>query len=1118
MHPKSLYSAATLVCLVLSLLTPPSAAANPSLRKQVDQRGDFLLVGNTLAFECGEVIGAASVPAPLVGNVVNCPDYNLVGPDIYVRSDDPSDGMARIDPAIAAGDARSTAVLTLPQDAKVTYARLYWGSYANSSMPNRNARIERPSTGLNSQLMADQVWPVPEGGNTGRFWYQAAADVTEVVRDQGSGPYRVSDVFSVPLNSINDPYGYVAWYMVVFYERASEPQRNLALFEGLDLVEPGRNSTVTLEGFLVPSTGFDAKLGIIAFEGDASITGDGITFDGTSLSDAQNPVDNFFNSTHSLLGMPVSMKGDLPQLSGTARSMSGIDLDVLDLGTRVKAGQTRATLTANTSLDTYLLAAFVTSISTLKPNFTTSQKAAKASSMAGTVKPNEEVEYTIDIANSGSDDATGAVVTDPLPKGVTFVPGSLEVVSGPAAGKKTDAAGDDEAEYDAATRTVKIRIGSMASGSAGGALAINDKVQVRFKVKVDADTRGQVSNQATIRAAGKRGAAAEDTPTDADLTAPGSQSTDVTVNVCEVDMDCKPPTPLCDISSNPQSCVECITSADCKSPAAPDCSTKTHTCGCFAGPGMCQKDTDGDGISDDGETMVGTDPNDWDTDDDGTPDGSEFAPELDPDGDGVANGRDADSDNDALFDGTEQGFDCDNPATDKALGRCRPDADKGVAKSNPVRLDTDRGGVNDGSEDANLNGRVDAPESDPSFGKASDDKVRDADGDGLSDDIEKTLRTDPSDGDTDDDGVPDGAEANPSEDTDLDRLVNVLDVDSDDDALLDGTEWGKDCSAKGVALDRKHCRADADSGATKTSPLLRDTDRGGVRDGSEDGNLNGRLDPMETDPTTGHNADDGTVVDSDRDGLSDGLERAIGTNPQDADSDDDGAPDGEEPNPSDDHDGDGKINPLDSDSDEDAVFDGTELGKACTDPAIDRARMQCIADADNGATRTGLLTADTDFGGVKDGVEDVNKNGRIDPAELNPNDPQDDVIGKPCVRDADCGKMDSGLVCNMGKCDFGCRGMGGNTCPSPLFCSSLTDMVGMCSDMPPVMEPPDAGPPRENVPALAPGGRLGGAGCNCRVGAGSSQPTAAGAGLFAALALSWLWRRRRVTARAVDRA
>jgi MYXO-CTERM domain-containing protein len=527
---------------------------------------------------------------------------------------------------------------------------------------------------------------------------------------------------------------------------------------------------------------------------------------------------------------------------------------------------------------------------------------------------------------------------------------------------------------------------------------------------------------------------------------------------------------------------------------------------------MCTKDTDGDGISDSGEMMVGTDPNDFDTDDDGTPDGAEFSPELDSDGDGLANGLDADSDNDGLFDGTEQGFNCDNPATNKGLGRCRPDADTGTTKTNPVKADTDRGGVSDGSEDANLNGKLDTGETNPVFGSGSDDvaMATDADADGLSDDLEAFLGSDPMDADSDDDGVIDGKEANPSEDTDLDLLLNVSDVDSDDDALLDGTEHGLDCSAKGTALSRNHCRADMDSGATKTSPLLADTDKGGVRDGSEDADLNGRLDANETDPTAGKGADDGTVQDSDKDGLSDGLEKSIGTDPQDADSDDDGLPDGQEPNPSDDHDADGKINALDPDSDDDDIFDGTERAKMCVPPAVDVSKMQCIADADD-ATATGALSVDTDKGGTPDGVEDRNKNGRLDPAELNPLDPKDDVIGKPCNTDADCGALTSGLVCDSGMCAFGCRGMGGNTCPDPLFCSSTTMAVGMCTDMMPMLDAgPPPPPPPDAGPMLAPGGKLGGAGCNCSVGAGApTQPSAArllGLGVFALLVLA---RRRR---------
>ena len=132
--------------------------------------------------------------------------------------------------------------------------------------------------------------------------------------------------------------------------------------------------TDTLSGFLVPNAGFDAKLGVVTYEGDDQLTGDSLSWNGTALSDALNPANNFFNGTRSRLGVAVSNTGDLPQLTGGARSMSGMDLDVVDVTSRVSQGQTSATITASTNLDFYLLGAFVTSISTYKPDFSGATK------------------------------------------------------------------------------------------------------------------------------------------------------------------------------------------------------------------------------------------------------------------------------------------------------------------------------------------------------------------------------------------------------------------------------------------------------------------------------------------------------------------------------------------------------------------------------------------------------------------------------------------------------------------------------------------------------------------------------------------------------------------------
>jgi uncharacterized repeat protein (TIGR01451 family) len=457
-------------------------------------------------------------------------------------------------------------------------------------------------------------------------------------------------------------------------------------------------------------------------------------------------------------------------------------------------------------------------------------------------------------------------------------------------------------------------------------------------------------------------------------------------------------------------------------------------------------DTDGDGLTDIFEIAIGSNPNDADTDDDGVIDGNEPNPADDTDGDGLINVLDVDSDNDGLYDGTELGLPCSNPATDNTKHHCIADADPATTTS-PLDPDTDKGGKKDGSEDANRNGKLDAGEGDPTLGHGADDAaIVDTDGDGLSDIFEIAIGSNPMDADTDDDGVLDGQEPNPADDNDGDGLINVLDVDSDNDGLYDGTEMGKDCSNPATDKTKNHCIADADP-TTTTNPLDPDTDKGGVKDGSEDANRNGKLDAGEGDPTLGHGADDATIIDTDGDGLSDIFETAIGTDPNDADTDNDGVIDGNEPNPADDTDGDGKVNALDPDSDDDGLFDGTELGLGCSNPATDVTKMLCIPDADMGATTTSPLDPDTDHGSVKDGTEDANHNGKVDAGETDPNVKGDDVV-PGCKTDTDCGNATSGKVCDdMTKmCTDGCRGMGGNGCPDGKMCSSSSVKAGTCVD------------------------------------------------------------------------
>ena len=984
---KSSFSLALPVLLGASALFGASvASAAPALRKQVSQHGDFAVIGNSGGFECGP-----GTPAPVLGTTT-CPAAGNAdtSPDIFWRSEQPNATSAVANATITSVSglplsARTTALLTLPAGATVTYARIYWAGFvAAATAADDKLTIERPAGTLNQVVTADASATVDRGMF---HWYQSTADVTALVTAAGSGLYRVSDIASLELPTLLDnPDPIDAWTLVVFYSLPSDPPRNLALFDGLDLVLPNNTATAMLSGFLVPNSGFDAKLGVIAYEGEASLGGDALSFNGAVLSNGVNPANNFFNSSHSFLGTAVSVAGDLPQLSGASASMSGYDLDVVDVKAQLHANDVSATIAASSTADTYLLGAFITSISTFQPDFSASNKVFTDVN-GGSILPGDELEYVITAVNHGNDASLNTVVTDALPLGITYKPGSLQITTGANLGAKTDAKDTDQAEYDAMTRTLTVRVGDGATGATGGSIAIDASSEIRFRVTVDASATGSILNQAIVTGGGAQGAPPSNFPTDGNGTAPGAPPTTAVIDKCGTNADCAVPNGVCDTTQSPKVCVGCVQDSDCTDPTAAQCNTAMHVCGCSKNCG----DADNDGIPDDVEITIGTDPNDADSDDDGVPDGQEPNAGLDTDGDGLINALDPDSDNDGLFDGTELGLDCSNKDTQASLGHCRADADKGKTKTDPLDPDTDDGGVSDGSEDFNLDGAIDPGETDPSAGHADDDKtVTDTDKDGLSDGLEKFLGSNPKDADSDDDGVLDGSEANPSDDTDGDGLKNVLDVDSDNDALFDGTESGKGCASPATNVKLGHCIADSDSGATLTSPLDPDTDHGGVKDGSEDFNHNGVVDMNETNPTLGHGADDKTIHDHDNDGLSDEAEVALGTDPEDADSDNDGVLDGAEPNPGDDSDGDGKINALDPDSDNDGLFDGTELGKDCENPATDKTAMSCIADADNGTTRTSPLVADTDHGGVKDGDEDLNHNGLVDGDETDPNDPADD--------------------------------------------------------------------------------------------------------------------------------
>lgn len=525
--------------MALTLSCVQMAQAAPQLRVQVDQRGDFILIGNTLGHEC-----ATGTPAPVVGAVGNCGTNTAdSAPDIFWRSDSPAAGQAQANNTITPAQARSTAFLNLPPGSSVTHAFLYWSAIGPGGVADADVTLERPG-GFSEEIQALQTFTAPNNA------YSGVADITDLVQTHGSGAYRVSGVNSINLVDLNNNNGFAGWWMVVFHERASDPFRSLVLSDGLDAVSMGVPQNFNLSGFLVPNAGFTGRLGVVALEGDNSITGDSLLFNGVTLTDGQNPANNFFNGTRSNLGNPVSVVGDLPQLTGTAQSMSGIDIDVVDVTGLLSPGQTSATIQASSTGDVYLLASFVTAIDTFRPQF--GQSLMQAVDLnGGDLMPGDLIEITVDVANSGNDTALATVLELPLPPELNYEPGSLAILSGPNSGPKSDEDGDDQAEFLIAQGKALFRLGSGANAADGGSLAVGEASQVRLRARVGPRCSSPVliQTQASISARGQLSGATFSDLSDADPLQSGSQPASLLLDVRCLDVAIDGPGGT--VSSNP---------------------------------------------------------------------------------------------------------------------------------------------------------------------------------------------------------------------------------------------------------------------------------------------------------------------------------------------------------------------------------------------------------------------------------------------------------------------------------------------------------------------------------------------------------------------------------------
>ncbi|MCW2813230.1 MAG: conserved repeat domain protein, partial [Nocardioides sp.] len=454
----------SLVAALLALLpSSPAAAAdrNFGIRFTANDTGDIDIVGNTV-MTCNAAVAGCSAartagPTTVANPALNNNNFSMV----YVDVDND---------ASTFNSSQST--LDLPSGATVLFAGLYWGGEVVTGTAAFNARtsirFKAPGNAAYVDLTATTV-------DDGALIYQGFVDVTSRVRTAGPGTYTVANLQTV---TGSDRLG--GWSLVVAYRDTSMPARNLTVFDGLKSINSGASGTISASGFQTPPAGaVNATVGFVNYEGDLGLVGDSATLNGIPLSDAQHPSSNFFDSRSSRNG--VLRTGNNPSHPNNL----GFEQSMLSVGnTYIANGATSATIGLTSSGDVYAPGVVTIATELYAPRIVQTKGVVDLN--GGLVEQGDTLRYTVSGTNNGQDGAVGFVLRDPVPADTTYVPGSLRVTQpGGVATARTDAAGDDVAELDAANDRVVARFGTGASATAGGTIAPGGAYALVFDVVVE---------------------------------------------------------------------------------------------------------------------------------------------------------------------------------------------------------------------------------------------------------------------------------------------------------------------------------------------------------------------------------------------------------------------------------------------------------------------------------------------------------------------------------------------------------------------------------------------------------------------------------------------------------
>jgi uncharacterized repeat protein (TIGR01451 family) len=270
------------------------------------------------------------------------------------------------------------------------------------------------------------------------------------------------------VQSATGPNKLAGWALVMAVRASSLPPRNLTIFDGFKTVNSGSAGvTIPITGFKTPPSGpVRTTIGVVANEGDAGTAGDSMSLNGTRRSDANNPANNFFDSSISFSGVRFTDKAPnhLNQL--------GFDADLVDAPGLLPNGDQRDDRADHLG-DTYLPGVVTFQTDLFAPNIQSDKTQENLDNPGGPYRPGDRIRFTIRLTNTGLDGASNFAVRDAIPTNASYVSGTLEqtavatnTASCPAAFTGlTDGSGDNGAEFNTSDQRAMFRLGTGATAT-----------------------------------------------------------------------------------------------------------------------------------------------------------------------------------------------------------------------------------------------------------------------------------------------------------------------------------------------------------------------------------------------------------------------------------------------------------------------------------------------------------------------------------------------------------------------------------------------------------------------------------------------------------------------------